>query len=61
MVRLPRWVSTDLGSRLGEVRVSGFLLPPRWPHLIDDETVAKMGHPIVVVRLNVATVPEVPT
>jgi hypothetical protein len=28
------------------------------PHLIDDETVAKMGHPVVVVRLDVGHPPS---
>jgi hypothetical protein len=36
---------------MGEVRVSGFSLPRKWP--IDDETVAKAGHPVVVVRFDV--------
>jgi hypothetical protein len=38
---------------MGEVRVSGFSLPAKIAHLIDDETVAKMGHPVVVLRLDV--------
>jgi len=37
-------------SGMGEIRVSGFSLLRKWPTLIDDETVAKMGHPVVVVQ-----------
>jgi hypothetical protein len=38
---------------MGEGRVSGFLLQRRLP--IDDETVAKMGHPLVVTEVEVVT------
>jgi hypothetical protein len=43
MGRLLRWVGTD-------VRI---FAAAKIAHLIDDRTVAKMGHPVVVVRSDV--------
>jgi hypothetical protein len=41
------------GTGMGEFRVSGFSLPAKMTHLSDDKTVAKMGHPTVVVPSDV--------
>jgi hypothetical protein len=39
------------------VRVIGIFAAAKMTHLINDETVAKMGHPVVVVRFDVGTPP----
>jgi hypothetical protein len=41
---------------MGELRVTGFSLPAKMTHLIDDKTVAKMGHPVMgsVIRSPIA-------
>ena len=40
-------------SGMGEVRGIGIFAAAKIAHLSDDETVAKMGHPVLVVRLDV--------
>jgi hypothetical protein len=44
-------VSTEL-SVVGGLSI-GIFAAAKIAHLIDDETVAKMGHPVVLVRLDV--------
>jgi hypothetical protein len=42
----------------GEFKVPGFSLQRKMAHLSDDKTVAKMGHPSVVVRSDAGHPPE---
>src|ERR1700722_4221632 len=52
-----KWSSPSLWNRLrpdgmGECKSIGIFAAAKMTHLSDDKTVAKMGHPVVVVRSN---------